>query len=617
MPFDPQVGPNEEHIILEEVPTVQEPLQWVSENDLKQQGHEAAIKALKKKINSTKSRLQGQNLSRHQAVLAFLCIQQKKQAGETRRQLAFFVARCFNRGWYFARKIVTWELSWVQERIIDEGRRGCFAKVRSWLNDEGVELAVREWISGAGERITVHGLAKVVGDYVQSRWVTEVIGAVLGTAMHDSGIEEEGGRLGRVRARIAWRWLNKMGFTYGEVRKSVYVDGHERADVVEYRKEVFLPLWDSLVLRMVEFKEDGSWSIPESLPLGEKPLVFITHDESTFNANDGKRRTWKEDGKQPLRAKSRGKGIMVSGFLTPGGRLKVPDTISNEELLLDPMWPKRGGIPIRDAMEYLEYGKNNYWMGDKMVHHTMQIALPIFQIAFPGCQALFAFDNASNHSCYASDALLACKMNRGPGGSQPLMRDGFIHSKQRPQAMVYSQNHPNFLLQGKAKGLEQVLKERGLWKKRRPDGFPFLLECPTSNNRSGCDPNILGGCCGRVVLAAERDFLEQNGRLQEELEASGQRVIFYPKFHCELNFIERFWCSAKYYTRENCQYSLEGLRETIPQALDSVSSATIHRYFLACMRILDAYRSGLHYGTAEFRERVYKSHRRVEDKTKW
>ncbi|RPA97423.1 hypothetical protein L873DRAFT_1790932 [Choiromyces venosus 120613-1] len=49
MPFDPQVGPNEEHIILEEVPMVQEPLQWVSENDLKQQGHEAAIKALKKK----------------------------------------------------------------------------------------------------------------------------------------------------------------------------------------------------------------------------------------------------------------------------------------------------------------------------------------------------------------------------------------------------------------------------------------------------------------------------------------------------------------------------------------------------------------------------------------
>ncbi|KAG0632761.1 hypothetical protein HOY80DRAFT_1113696, partial [Tuber brumale] len=262
----------------------------------------------------------------------------------------------------------------------------------------------------------------------------------------------------------ARKWLKKMGFTYGEVRKCVYIDGHERVDVVAYRKETFLPLWDSLAPRMVEFKEDGSWRIPDTLPLGEKPLVFITHDESTFNANDGKRKTWKEEGKQPLRAKSRGKGIMVSGFLTPGGRLKVPDTVSNEELLLDPMWPNRNGVPIRDAIEYLEYEKNNYWTGDKIVHHTMQIALPIFRIAFPGCQALFAFDNASNHSCHASDALIASKMNRGPGGSQPLMRDGFIHSKQRPQSMVYPENHSNYRLRGKAKGLEQILKERGLWK---------------------------------------------------------------------------------------------------------------------------------------------------------
>jgi len=183
--------------------------------------------------------------------------------------------------------------------------------------------------------------------------------------------------------------------------------------------------------------------------------------------------------------------------------------------------------------------------------------------------------------------------------------------------MVYPENHSNYWLRGKAKGLEQVLKKRGQWKKRRLDGFPFLLECPTSNNRSGCDPTIPEGCCGRVVLGQECDFLEQKGRLQEELEALGQRVIFYAKSHCELNFIERFWCSAKYYAWENCQYSLEGRRETIPLALDSVSTSTIHRYFLACMRIVEAYRVGLHYGTAEFRERVYKSHRRVEDKSKW
>jgi hypothetical protein len=35
-------------------------------------------------------------------------------------------------------------------------------------------------------------------------------------------------------------------------------------------------------------------------------------------------------------------------------------------------------------------------------------------------------------------------------------------------------------------------------------------------------------------MAAQRDFQKQKGRLQAELEAAGQEVIFYPKFHCGL-----------------------------------------------------------------------------------
>ena len=101
------------------------------------------------------------------------------------------------------------------------------------------------------------------------------------------------------------------------------MDEHERADVVEYRDQVFLPQWAELSKRMVIFSEDGSWKHPPNLSENEKPLVLVTHDESTFNSNDGKRRIWMENGKQPLRPKGRGKRTMASEFLTPGGRLKV------------------------------------------------------------------------------------------------------------------------------------------------------------------------------------------------------------------------------------------------------------------------------------------------------
>lgn len=423
----------------------------------------------------------------------------------------------------------------------------------------------------------------------------------------------------RVRARTARRWLKKIGLVHGRYSKGVYFDGHEREDVVAYRNEVFLPLWKLYERRMVIFNEDGTWEMPATLQEGEKPLVFITHDESTFNANDGKRTGWMKQGQQPLRPKSRGKGIMVSGFLTPGGRLRVPDHIPDSELLKDPMWVLVNDVPVRDAMWLFEYGKDNYWTGDKMVEHAVRVALPIFRYAFPGCQALFAFDNASNHCSFSENALVASRMNLNPGGKQPVMREGFDFDRGLPQTMVFPNSHRLYELRGKPKGLEAILRERRLWplNGRRSDGMRFRLQCPTTDGRPGCEPELEGGCCARSLMAAQKDFREQKSRLEEELEAANQLVIFYPKFHCELNFIERFWCAAKWYTRENCEYSFEGLRRILPQALDSVSSTSINRYYRHCQRVIEAYADGLGYGTKGFTERVYKGHRQVVDKSKW
>jgi hypothetical protein len=61
-----------------------------------------------------------------------------------------------------------------------------------------------------------------------------------------------------------------------------------------------------------------------------------------------------------------------------------------------------------------------------------------------------------------------------------------------------------------------------------------------------------------------------------ELEALNQPVIFYPKFHCGLNFIGRFRRKARFYARENCGYSFQALQKTVPVALHSIPSATIN-----------------------------------------
>ena len=45
------------------------------------------------------------------------------------------------------------------------------------------------------------------------------------------------------------------------------------------------------------------------------------------------------------------------------------------------------------------------------------------------------------------------------------------------------------------------------------------------------------------------DFKEQQNAIQELVLSRGHFCIFLPKFHPELNFIERYWSRAKWYAR--------------------------------------------------------------------
>ena len=68
------------------------------------------------------------------------------------------------------------------------------------------------------------------------------------------------------------------------------------------------------------------------------------------------------------------------------------------------------------------------------------------------------------------------------------------------------------------------------------------------------------------------DFLAQRSEIEERIQGESGRhlVLYYPKFHCELNHIEYFWCHGKRDARENCDYSMEGLRQHVPDALAKV-----------------------------------------------
>ena len=96
----------------------------------------------------------------------------------------------------------------------------------------------------------------------------------------------------------------------------------------------------------------------------------------------------------------------------------------------------------------------------------MKHAILIFEARFLGCQVLFAFDNASSHSAFSSDALIVKYMNLNPGGKQPKMRKTYF-GEGIPQDIIFPLDYHIPELRRQPKGLKQVLKERGLWPNER------------------------------------------------------------------------------------------------------------------------------------------------------
>ena len=82
----------------------------------------------------------------------------------------------------------------------------------------------------------------------------------------------------------------------------------------------------------------------------------------------------------------------------------------------------------------------------------------------------------------------------------------------------------------------------------------------------------------------------------------GHGVMYYPKFHRELNHIKYFWYNWKSWTRRNCKYAIEGLREDVPKALSLVKSSTILGHYKSCLKKMDLYREKVVYGTGEWKK---------------
>ena len=72
------------------------------------------------------------------------------------------------------------------------------------------------------------------------------------------------------------------------------------------------------------------------------------------------------------------------------------------------------------------------------------------------------------------------------------------------------------------KGLRTILMERGLCK------------------------NDIGRDGARMLLQSQPDFIEQKEWITERIHKYDNCLVdFYPKYHCEFNYIKMYWCASK------------------------------------------------------------------------
>lgn len=164
----------------------------------------------------------------------------------------------------------------------------------------------------------------------------------------------------------------------------------------------------------------------------------------------------------------------------------------------------------------------------------------------------------------------------GENGKPVYAPDGKVEKKKVPMSngefedgTVHEFYYPgDHELAGQFKGMVVLLEERGFTEARK-----MKAQCGKKfSDCKGVD------CCCRRTLYNQPDFVAGESLLEVDARERGFQVIFLPKFHCELNFIEQVWGYAKRRYRMMPPSSKdEDLERNLLASLEEVDVLTMRR----------------------------------------
>lgn len=389
----------------------------------------------------------------------------------------------------------------------------------------------------------------------------------------------------KVSQSTARRWMQFLGFNAVANGKNYYVDGHEREDVVQYREGYFLPAMEKYERRMPFWTGENMdvYNHPQGIFPCEQVCINIVHDECIVYSNDATRIVWQENGRKELRPKSNGRSQHVSGFCC-----------ACHGFICD--------MVLGDTFKIITPGKNadGYWTNADLVQQLERV-IPIFELYHPDSQLLFTFDNSQNHHARAPGALSAQLLNKSDGGKNVQLQHAETGTWYNGQHYTLNYNQKDLLGRDRLdaegnpirvqKGLKTILEERGCYQPH------YSLEI-----------------C-REYLSLHHDFAEEKNWLEQVITSHGHAMIFLPKFHCELNYIEKVWAYTKAYLRRNCTFNFKTLKTELPRVLrEYIPLACFKRFERHCLRFMSGYRlNNLSGPILDYIMKKYTSHRKIPE----
>jgi hypothetical protein len=210
--------------------------------------------------------------------------------------------------------------------------------------------------------------------------------------------------------------LLKWEAKYDSNTNRPYFEGHEREDVLKYRKEFITYLLDSKDYFYIPKKENGEYSWIKPM---RKQKILICHDESIFRSGEISKFRWFFPEKAPFYNKGKGRSIMVSFFMVCHDQTDVFELNQEEYDEAVGKFPEleddHGFVNYlpRSANAWIEPKKDMYFDNDLILEQFKRLFIFMrFKRSFLNYQVEVIVDNARTHSAKIYDVRM---FNKFPG----------------------------------------------------------------------------------------------------------------------------------------------------------------------------------------------------------